>query len=66
MPGGTILDKLLGYALGRSVQLSDKPLINDMMQRLKANDFRVGEAVDIIVRSKQFRQVRGRDFVVAN
>ncbi|MBX7211354.1 MAG: DUF1592 domain-containing protein [Verrucomicrobiaceae bacterium] len=53
--------KLLGYALGRSVQLSDKPLINDVMQRLKRNEFRVKEAVDLIVRSKQFREVRGRD-----
>jgi hypothetical protein len=58
--------KLLGYALGRSVQLSDKPLINDMMQRLKTNDFKVGEAVDSIVRSPQFREVRGKDFIATN
>ena len=51
--------KLLGYALGRSVQLSDKPLINDMIQELKSNSFRVGDAVDMIVRSRQFREVRG-------
>ena len=58
--------KLLGYALGRSVQLSDKPLINDMIQRLNANDFKVGETVDLIVRSKQFREVRGKDFIATN
>lgn len=57
--------KLLGYALGRGVQLSDKPLINDMMERLKTNGFRVGEIVNLIVRSRQFREARGRDFVVA-
>lgn len=30
--------KLLGYALGRSVQLSDKPLIEAMLSRLRADD----------------------------
>ncbi len=48
--------KLLGYALGRSVQLSDKPLIEQMMQ----SDLRFGTLVDHIVRSRQFREVRGR------
>ena len=58
--------KLLGYALGRSVQLSDKPLINDMVQRLKTREFKVSEAIDLVVRSQQFREVRGRDFVATN
>jgi hypothetical protein len=55
--------KLLGYALGRSVQLSDKPLIETMLTQLKANDGSVSTAIDLIVRSSQFREVRGRDFV---
>ena len=29
--------KLLGYALGRSVQLSDKPLLDTMLARLREN-----------------------------
>jgi hypothetical protein len=49
--------KLLGYALGRSVQLSDKPLIEQMMR----TDLRFGSLVDLIVRSSQFRELRGRD-----
>lgn len=49
--------KLLGYALGRSVQLSDKPLIEQMMK----TDLRFGSLVDLIVRSSQFRELRGRD-----
>ena len=53
--------KLLGYALGRSVQLSDKPLIESMLAQLKANDH-VSTAIELIVRSPQFREVRGRDF----
>ena len=32
--------KLLGYALGRSVTLSDRPLVDEMIAGLKANDYR--------------------------
>ncbi len=53
--------KLLGYALGRGVQLSDEPLLAEMQSRLKADDFRVWTAVEAIVQSPQFRQIRGRD-----
>ena len=53
--------KLLGYALGRSVQLSDKPLIEQMMR----SDLRFGTLVEQIVRSRQFREVRGQD-IIAN
>jgi hypothetical protein len=48
--------KLLGYALGRSVQLSDKPLIEQMIK----SDLRFGTLVEMIVSSLQFREVRGR------
>ncbi len=54
--------KLLGYALGRSIQLSDQPLLDEMSARLGANDGRWNEAVKLIVLSPQFRQIRGRDF----
>jgi len=54
--------KLLGYALGRAVQLSDKPLLDTMVARLKAGEGRVGGALEVIVLSSQFREVRGRDF----
>jgi hypothetical protein len=47
--------KLLGYALGRSVQLSDKPLIEAMMK----SDLRFGTLVEQIVKSRQFREARG-------
>jgi hypothetical protein len=58
--------KLLGYALGRSVQLSDKPLLEAMLTQLKANDYKVSTAIDLIIRSPQFREVRGRDLITAN
>ncbi|MFT5466810.1 MAG: hypothetical protein ACI8UO_001910 [Verrucomicrobiales bacterium] len=58
--------KLLGYALGRSVQLSDKPLLDEMTQQLLAEEAGVSAALELIVRSPQFREVRGRDFQTAH
>lgn len=51
--------KLLGYALGRSVILSDQPLLDEMMDALKKNDDRLSVAVQTIAQSKQFRYHRG-------
>ena len=53
--------KLLGFALGRAVMLSDRPLIAEMRRALEANDFRFSAAVITIVNSKQFREIRGQD-----
>ena len=52
--------KLLGYALGRSVQLSDRPLLESMSERLSKNDYRFHSVVEMIATSSQFRQIRGR------
>jgi hypothetical protein len=53
--------KLLGYALGRAVQLSDEPLLAEMQAQLKADNYQIATAVEAIIRSKQFREIRGRD-----
>jgi hypothetical protein len=53
--------KLLGYALGRAVQLSDEPLLAEMRRELEANDYKFASAVEAVVRSPQFREIRGRD-----
>ena len=53
--------KLLGYAVGREVQLSDQPLIDDIMSQLAKNDYRFSVAVEMIVSSDQFRKIRGKD-----
>jgi len=50
--------KLLGYALGRATQLSDRVLLKEMMANLKQNEFRFSAAVETIVRSRQFRYRR--------
>ncbi|MFN0170408.1 MAG: DUF1592 domain-containing protein [Bryobacteraceae bacterium] len=52
--------KLLGYALGREIQLSDEPLLGEIRQRLAANGYRFSVAIETIVRSRQFREIRGR------
>jgi len=54
--------KLLGYALGRSVLLSDEILLQKMQSEIAANHYRVDTAVEVIVLSKQFQEMRGRDF----
>ena len=51
--------KLLGYALGREVQLSDEPLLDRMMRNLAEHDYGFSKAVETIVLSDQFRGIRG-------
>src|SRR5205085_8612231 len=53
--------KLLGYALGRSVQLSDEPLLKEMRSRLQQENYRIFAAIETILRSPQFRYIRGRE-----
>ena len=53
--------KLLGYALGRSVQLSDEPLLDEIQAKLAAEGHSVHVAIEAIVSSPQFRDIRGAD-----
>ena len=55
--------KLLGYSLGRSAQLSDQPLIDSLS---KTEGGFVGMMIEQVVRSPQFREIRGRDSVSSN
>ncbi len=50
--------KLLGYALGRSIQLSDEKLLSQMNEQLKKNDYRISTAIESIVKSQQFTHIR--------
>ena len=52
--------KLLGYALGRAVQLSDEPLLTEMQTQLAAGSPQVGSVIEKIVASRQFREISGR------
>ncbi|MCC6235257.1 MAG: DUF1592 domain-containing protein [Verrucomicrobiales bacterium] len=51
--------KLLGYALGRGVRLSDKPLLAEMQSQLAAHEYRISAALEVLLVSRQFREIRG-------
>lgn len=50
--------KMLVYALGRSLILSDEPLVQRMNAKLAANKYRFGALVETIVASPQFLKTR--------
>ncbi len=50
--------KLLAYMLGRSLDYGDTSLVTAMMQAMKENDYRVVTALEVVVKSKQFRYKR--------
>jgi Protein of unknown function (DUF1592)/Protein of unknown function (DUF1588)/Protein of unknown function (DUF1587)/Protein of unknown function (DUF1585)/Protein of unknown function (DUF1595)/Planctomycete cytochrome C len=50
--------KLLVYALNRSLQLSDEPVIESMQAKMTANQYRFSSLVETIVTSPQFLNKR--------
>jgi hypothetical protein len=56
-----ICRELLVYALGRSLMLSDEPLVKTMQDRLTAQGHRFDSMIETIVASPQFVTKRGRD-----
>lgn len=50
--------ELLGYCLGRMVEPTDQPLLDQMMASLKSNELRPAAALQDIVLSQQFRHRR--------
>jgi len=58
----TLCRKFLGYALGRSVMLSDSILLEQMEDALRKNEYRFSVLFETVVTSPQFRNQRGRDF----
>lgn len=57
--------KFLGYALGRSVVLSDEPLLQEMQKNLHEKQ-RFSVLFETVVLSPQFRKQRGRDYRVSS
>jgi hypothetical protein len=56
----TLSRKLLAEALGRTLLLSDDPLIEQMRAKLAATDYHFGTLVDCIVTSPQFLKKRAQ------
>ena len=55
--------KLLGYALGRGVILSDRKLLEEMSVALDRGQGRLSSAIAVVVTSQQFQYVRGSALV---
>jgi hypothetical protein len=53
--------KMLVYALGRSLLLSDEPLVSRMNAGLAANGYRISALINAIVTSPQFLNKRAAD-----
>lgn len=60
----TLCHKFLGYALGRSLELSDQALLEQMQQALRQDGYRFHTLFETVVCSPQFRQQRCRDFTL--
>lgn len=54
----TLCRKFLGYALGRSVELSDQPLLDEMEADLEKSGYRIGVLFEKTVTSPQFKTRR--------
>jgi hypothetical protein len=57
----TLCRRFLGYALGRSVQLSDEPLLDELQTALEHNQYRPSVLFEKVVLSPQFRRIRGQE-----
>lgn len=58
----TLCYKFLGYSLGRSLQLSDQPLLEKMQAELAKNNDHLSILFELVVLSPQFRNQRCLDF----
>ena len=60
------VSKLVAYALGRSLAISDELLIRDIANKLAAGGYRFETVIDSIVTSRQFLNKRGREQLMAS
>lgn len=61
----TLCQKFLGYMLGRSLQLSDQPLLDEMRAAFDKSDDKMSVLFELVVTSPQFRTQRCKDFTPA-
>ena len=54
----TLTEKLMVFALGRSVEFSDKPRIRAIVRQAARQDYRFSALLTGIVQSDQFRKAR--------
>ena len=56
-----VTEKLLTYAIGRGLEYYDRPVVESILRRLEADNYRVSALVEGIVQSEAFRLRRGLD-----
>ena len=61
----TLCRKFLGFALGRSLELSDQALVEKMQAALEKDNYRFASLFETVVMSPQFRSQRGKDYTPA-
>jgi hypothetical protein len=61
----TLCRKFLGYALGRSLLLSDEPLLKEMESSLAKSGDKLSGLFELVVLSREFRDQRCRNFSLA-
>jgi hypothetical protein len=61
----TLNQKFLGFALNRSLQLSDRLLLEALQASLDAHEDQLGPLFEAVITSPQFRDQRCRDFSIA-
>jgi hypothetical protein len=54
----TVIEKMLTYALGRGVEAQDQPTIRALMRESAKSDYRLGDLVEVIVKSTPFQMRR--------
>jgi hypothetical protein len=55
--------KMVVYALGRSAQLSDEPLLDEMRRKMSAGGYKFSQLIEPIVTSPQFLNQRNPDIL---
>ncbi|MDX2181533.1 MAG: DUF1592 domain-containing protein [Bryobacteraceae bacterium] len=58
-----LCNKTLAYALGRGLQLSDEPLIEQARERFAASGYKFSALIESIVVSPQFRRQRSPEYL---
>lgn len=63
---GQVVGKVLGYALGRSLQDGDSCTVQGLVEKIKSDDYRARTMFREIVLSLPFRNIQGGDIKVLN
>ena len=61
-----LTEKMLTYALGRSIEYGDITTVDDIVNRLESNDGQAGQLIDGIIKSAAFQRTTRMEFEVGD